>query len=223
MTDATPRRPDPLARVLEDRLSSERLRPYRAAVGGDLDLAIGLYEWNSATAGAFFETLGHFEVLLRNALHDQLSAWHTAAGRPGHWYEDPAAVLDARRHADVASARDRIRRERQTETPGKVVAELNFGFWRFLLDRRYQTMLWAPALRRAFPHLQPQRRDLVYSPVYELNRLRNRIAHHEPIHARNLSDRHDDLLRVTGFIDPAAQAWLSSLSRVPAVLRSRPR
>jgi len=223
MTDATPRGSYPIARALEARLSRERLRPYRSAVGGDLDLAIQLYEWNSAAAGAFFETLGHFEVLLRNALHDQLSAWHTAAGRPGHWYDDPAGVLDARRHADVAAARDRIRRERKTETPGKVVAERNFGFWRFLLDRHYQTMLWAPALRRAFPHLQPQRRDLVYSPVYELNRLRNRIAHHEPIHGRNLSDRHDDLLRVTGFIDPAAQAWLSSLSRVPAVLQSRPR
>jgi len=35
-------------------LSHERFRPYRAAGGGDLDLAIGLYEWNSATAGAFF-------------------------------------------------------------------------------------------------------------------------------------------------------------------------
>jgi len=35
--------------------------------------------------------------------------------------------------------------------------------------------------------------------------------------------RHNDLLRVTGFIDPAAQAWLSSLSKVPAVLQSRPR
>jgi len=81
---------------IEDRLSHECLRPYRAAVGGDLDLAIGLYEWNSAAGGAFFETLGHFEVLLRNALHDQLSAWHTAAGRPSHWYDDPAGVLDAR-------------------------------------------------------------------------------------------------------------------------------
>ncbi len=223
MTDAIPRRANPLARVLEDCLSRERLKPYRAAVGGDLEPAIGLYEWNSAAAGAFFETLGHFEVLLRNAMHDQLSAWHTAAGRPGQWYDDPAGVLDTRRHADIAAARDRIRRERKTETPGKVVAELNFGFWRFLLDRHYQTVLWAPALRRAFPHLQPQRRDLIYVPVYELNRLRNRIAHHEPIHDRQLSERHDDLLRVTGFTDPAAQAWLSSLSRVPAVLERRPR
>ncbi len=33
MTDATTRGPDPAARVLEDRLSRERLKPYRAAVG----------------------------------------------------------------------------------------------------------------------------------------------------------------------------------------------
>lgn len=223
MTDAAPGAANPLAQVLEARLSRERLGPYRRTVGGDLDLAIELYEWNSAAAGAFFETLGHLEVLLRNALHDQLSAWHTTGGHRGHWYDDPSGVLDTRRHADIAAARDRIRRGHGAETPGKLVAELNFGFWRFLLDRRYQTLLWAPALRRAFPHLHPQRRELVYSPVYELNRLRNRIAHHEPIHDRNLTDRHDDLLRITGFIDPATQAWLAARSRVPAVLQSRPR
>lgn len=126
---AAPRGPNPLAGVLEDRLSRERLKPYRDAVGGDLDSAIGLYEWNSAAPGAFFETtLGHVEVLLRNALHDHLSAWHTAAGRPGQRYDDPAGVLDPRRHADIAAARGRIRREHKTETAGKVVAELTFGF-----------------------------------------------------------------------------------------------
>ena len=72
-----------MALVLEHRLSPERLRPYRTAVGGDLEQAIALYTWNAQSAAAFFEVLGHFEVVLRNALHNELTAWHAARHR-GH-------------------------------------------------------------------------------------------------------------------------------------------
>jgi hypothetical protein len=223
MTDGTTPPADPLAAVLEARLSVDRLAPYRVAVPArDLQAALRLYEWNSAVAAAFFQDLGHLEVLLRNALNDELVAWHTRAGRAGHWYDDPAGVLDGRRHEDLAAARDRLRREGKTETPGRIVAELNFGFWRFLLAHRYQTVLWAPALRLAFPHLQPRRLDLVYDPVQRLNKLRNRIAHHEPIHPLDLHALHGDLLRIVGYIDPAAEAWLSTLSTVPTQLQQRP-
>jgi hypothetical protein len=223
MTGGTTPPADPLAAVLEARLSVDRLATYRAAMpGGDLQAALRLYDWNSAIAAAFFQDLGHLEVLLRNALSDQLASWHTRTGHTGHWYDDPARVLDAHRHADLNAARDQIRRNGKTETPGRIVAELNFGFWRFLLDRRYQTVLWAPALRRAFPNLQPRRRDLVYDPVQRLNRLRNRIAHHEPVHHLDLEKRHEDLLRIVGYIDPAAQTWLTAVSTVAAKLQQRP-
>ncbi len=45
-------------------------------------------------AGAFFEVLGHFEVVIRNALNEQLTTWHIAAGRPDAWYDDPGGILD---------------------------------------------------------------------------------------------------------------------------------
>lgn len=218
-TPTTPPPDPPLASAIERRLAVDRLRPYRVAVGGDLQDALALYEWNSAVAGAFFEALGHFEVVLRNALHEQLSAWHTNKGRIGEWYEDPTGVLDERTAEDVAQARDKLGRAGKTEAPGKVIAELNFGFWRFLLADRYETKLWWPALQHAFPG---RRRKDVSVPVNSLNILRNRIAHHEPIHRMPLQVRHDDLLRVMGFIDPEMEAWLSSLSRVPTLLGARP-
>jgi hypothetical protein len=222
VADSTTPPPSPLAQLLEHRLSVERLKPYRRAVGGGLEPAIQLYEWNGAVSSAFFEVIGHFEVALRNAMHDQLTTWHAGRSRDGQWYDDPTGVLDSRRHDDIREARSRIRREGKTETPGKVVAELMFGFWRFLLDRHYQNTLWAQALRHAFPHLVPQRRVLVYHPVYDIARLRNRIAHHEPVHHLALSDRHDALLRVAGYIEPAVEAWLGGLSRVPGLLAARP-
>ena len=221
MTD--PLRPSDRGRLLEQRLSVERLGAYRAAVGGDLDRAVALYEWNAAVAGAFFEILGHFEVVVRNALHEQLTDWHATAGRPGLWYDDPADILDEHRHEEIAIARDRLRRAGKAETPGRVVAELNFGFWRFLLDRHYQNILWAQALRHAFPNLTPANRRTVYGPVVQLNEFRNRIAHHEPIHQLNLTQRHQDLLDLLDLIDHDAAAWISELTRVPAIVAARPR
>lgn len=210
------------ALLLEATLTSERLAPYRRAVGGSLDDALALYEWNAAVGAAFFEELGHLEVFLRNTLHAQLAARHIRLGLPGEWFDDPAHMLDQRRHTDIATARANLARDRKTETPGRVVAELSFGFWRFLLDRRYQTTLWAPALRLAFPHLQPQRRADVYDPVYRLHRLRNRIAHQEPIHHQDLPGHHHDLHRVAAYLDPDLRDWLAERDRVTPLLAGRP-
>src|SRR2546422_166638 len=84
------------------------------------------------------QLLGAVEVLLRNAIHDSLKAWHSRAGRACLWFDHPAAALSAPALADVAKARAR---PRASETEGRIVAELPFGFWRFLLERGHQANL----------------------------------------------------------------------------------
>ncbi|GAA5036895.1 Abi family protein [Terrabacter aeriphilus] len=214
--------PYDLGQLLERRISAERFGRYRRAVpGGDSDAA-ALYVWNAEVASAFGLVIGQFEVILRNALNEQMVARQVASGRPGEWYDDRVTLNDPHRHDDVAKARSQILNAGKTETPGLMVAELMFGFWRFLLGPRHQTTLWAQSLRHAFPYLSPQRRSDVYDPVQRLNKLRNRMAHHEPVYAEPLADDHDQLLTVAGYIDPEAEAWLRDLSRVPALLDTRP-
>jgi hypothetical protein len=205
--------------VLRRYLSPERLAPYVDAAGG-LGAAEELYEWNLAISAAFYEVLGAFEVTLRNALHGQLTAWH--GQHAGAWYDDPRRVLSDKSREDIVAARDRVRRLGWPQTPGRVVAELGFGFWRFLLASQYEKTLWTPHLRHAFPQLRPQSRREVHDRVVRLNRLRNRVAHHEPIHGRDLAGDHVDLLAVAGWMHPTVAAWIAGLSRVPAVLAARP-
>jgi hypothetical protein len=214
--------PHPLASLLRQRLSPERLGPYERACDRDTSRAVVLYEWNGEVSAAFHEILGLLEVVLRNALHDQLTAWHDRRGRRGRWYDDPDGILETHRRRDIAEARSRLDRDGKAANPGRVVAELTFGFWRYLLARRYETTLWTPALRHAFPNLRPARRATLYSPIKDLVRLRNRIAHHEPIHNRPLAVLHDDLLRVAGHIDSRIEGWIRGRSRVPELLRSQP-
>jgi hypothetical protein len=61
-------------------------------------------------------------------------------------------------------------------------------------------------------------RQDVHAAVRDLHLLRNRIAHHEPIHNRPLSQ----LLTVAGWICPTTCAWIGTRSQMPALLKQRP-
>jgi hypothetical protein len=201
-------------------LSPERLVPYRRACGDDLPSAVRLYEWNVTVSGAFYEALSVAEVVLRNALHAQLTAFHATLA--GHWYDDPMGVLSEAARDDIAVARARVQRLGRPETPGRVVAELNFSFWKFLLAKRYEASLWTGHLRHAFPRLRPQRRATVFDALAELQTLRNRIAHHEPIHQRILNDDALTIYRLLDWIDADVRAWALANSRVRAALDAKP-
>lgn len=204
-----------------DALSPERLAPYLRTTGGDLADAVRLYEWNLTASGAFYEALSVLEVVLRNALSSQLAARHGT--RPGQWYDDPAKVLSHQAHTDIRKARHRVvHRLRRTETAGRVVAELDFGFWKFLLASRYEATLWTPRLRHAFPELRPQRRSTVYDAVDALHTLRNRIAHHEPVHQRDLTVDMLTIYRLLGWVDPDVRSWATAISRLAPILAARP-
>jgi hypothetical protein len=196
-----------------------------AAVTGSLRQAVELYEWNIRLTGALHEELGMFEVVLRNALDRELSNYHkTVLSGDGDWFAD---IRMPWRSAKMVAQLHRARSQataggRNREVHGKVIAELTFGFWRYILAAQYQGALWAPALRHAFPHLASQKRIAVYGAIDRLQSLRNRVAHHEPVYALNVSARHDEMLRAAAWIDPAAAAWIGQTSRVAGLLAVRP-
>jgi hypothetical protein len=209
--------------VLERRLSVERLGPYRRAVDDDLGAAIALYEWNAEAAAALWVTLGHVEVLVRNAMHEQLTRWSAAEFDQPRWYLDPTRRLAEIARRDIADARRRATRTGQPETPGRVVAELTLGFWRYLLAARYERALWLTCLRPAFPGIagRGMRRD-VHDALADLHVLRNRIAHHEPVHNRPLKHLHRTALSVAEWVCPDTRRWIEARSLVEPVLAARP-
>lgn len=84
--------------TLERRISVERLRPYRTAVGDDISQAIALYEWNARIAASFWLILGHLEVLVRNAMHEQLAQWSRHHHMRQPWYLGLASNLNKEMH-----------------------------------------------------------------------------------------------------------------------------
>ncbi|WIE72310.1 hypothetical protein [Curtobacterium sp. MCJR17_020] len=206
-----------------DLLTRERLRSYFRALPDDAR-AVRLYEWNMRAAAAVMELTGAVEVVVRNAADVQLRAWATAR-RPGSSWLD-VVPLDAQGRNDLVVARRRATRGgKRAEVHGRVVAELSFGFWRYLFESRYLTALWTPALHRAFPHgpadaLTRQRE--VRTRMQQLHFVRNRAAHHEPIHGRDLRRDHDYAIELLGWIQPGAAAWAQDVTMLGTVLDARP-
>jgi hypothetical protein len=215
--------------VIAARLTTERLRSYHQSTS-DLAGAIRLYDWNAAMAGALHEDLGRLEVVFRNSLDAALVRYGSERAWPTVWYQR-SQLFPGRPHrriwAVITEARQRATFGGIPERHGKVIAELPFGFWRYLCRSAYLTSLWVPALAAAFPDhpasgdARTVRRE-VEDRIQRLHFLRNRIAHHEPIHRRDLRRDHQQLRELVGWICPDSQAWVGEASRSARVLGLRP-
>jgi hypothetical protein len=95
------------------------------------------------------------------------------------WYD--AAPLTPYWRDQVNNAKDKVKDAAGLILPCKVVAELTFGFWVDLTGRHYNNPLWVGRrLSAAFPNTTSPRHD-VLTRLKEIQRLRNRISHHERI------------------------------------------
>ncbi|HEU0192078.1 MAG TPA: hypothetical protein VFR17_12550 [Mycobacterium sp.] len=209
--------------MIIDLLTAERLRSYCAATSGDITEVMRPCEWNTEAAAAVISLISMTEVIVRNALDSSLISWSQRRHPSISWLD--AADLDTRGRSDIARARERASRRRPHGVHGKVIAELPFGFWRFLTASRYLTTLWIPALATAFPHGHKelgQRRKLVEQRMERLAFVRNRAAHHEPIHQRNLARDVDDAVTLMGWVSPDAAGWMRTHEHVTAEYLDKP-
>lgn len=219
---------------IEQWLSAPRFSRYLTEATGDRTAALALYEWNGHVCSALHRDLAHLEIGLRNAYDVALSAnWNGT----GHWLADGYSVVFAplfrtRRTASGSRRVDVNRRSRELveaaianaggkgAAPGKVVAELSFGFWRYLSSSAHEKTLWVTALYQAFPPKTD--RSTVDGAIGRLHELRNRIAHHEHLLSENISDRWQDLRDVAGALSTDLDAHIAAGSQVPALVAARP-
>lgn len=122
---------------------------------------------------------------------------------------------------DISKARRRVHAKKKAPTDGQIISELGFGFWRFLMARRYQADLW-PDLASGFPYAPNRARRTLEDPIVRLHEFPNRLAHHQRIWSEPVEQRYEDCLLVAWFIDPIVRDWIAVTSPVPVVLARRP-
>jgi hypothetical protein len=199
-------------------VSPQRMAPYLRQCDGNSDRALRLYEWSSRMSAAAFETVGHFEVLLRNAIDRALSDHFAERDRGIPWFllHPP---MSEETSATIAAARDRLRPIGH-DSRHQIIAGLSFGFWSGMLGSRYED-LWRSALRHAFPY-SPGNRKAVSAPVEAIRKFRNRLAHGDSMLNIDIPFELRRILDVTGYIDPQAKAWLETINRSSHVYAERP-
>ncbi|WP_306533685.1 Abi family protein [Geobacter sp.] len=184
---------------LEKYISADRLATYTTLLGcSDIDKAIGAYYWNKALGGAVYSFLQCLEVSLRNSLHITGKAKFSRET----WYEHVCTkagdnvrkrqIKSGRTPAPtdneikITSAVSQLRKQRKVVSASNVIASLMLGFWVNLFKNDYssanKTLLWPESLPKVFPNA-PKAKQLsdFYNELAEINLLRNRFSHHEPL------------------------------------------
>lgn len=193
-------------------VSPARFEPFRTACSYEDDIAWELYEWNAHVSSALSECIHHAEVLLRNAMMEQLSQVHPLKYP---WQQDLPAI--------TAAAQKRKDKNTKTATPDAIISELTLGFWLSLLDpgKTENHALWRESLHRAFPH-SPGTINVVYNAVHDMRAIRNRCAHQDSLLEHDPGIELKKILSLIEWIDPDARSWIEGIERVSVVMKQRP-
>ena len=194
-------------------ISNERLTRYLRATTQNIPNALTLYELNVHLCEALYGLLHGIEIATRNSIHATLTAsygtdiWYDYAPLTAHWQ---GKLRKAKTEAGSGA------------TPGKVIAELTFGFWVELLKHNNHRALWVGKnLHRAFPNARGRNHRYIHDRLKITQRLRNRISHHE----RVLTSRNTmytgfdfltlaELLEIVDWVCPYTADWIRTHFRL---------
>ena len=169
----------------EKIITPPRLNRYLRACGNDTRRAMTLYRKNLKLSQEVFTVLSCFEVALRNEIDKHYTHLHS-----NHWLRDAAAAGGfydrPENYKTKRTINDTIVKLGVAYTHYKLVADLGFGFWRYMfVDRQYRaagnTLLRIFPSRPASTPLHNYNHTFIFNELSKINDLRNRIAHHEPI------------------------------------------
>jgi hypothetical protein len=155
---------------------------YLNACGSDTRKAMTLYRRNLQLSQELFTLISCIEVALRNAIDQHYIStlgdnWLRNASAPGGLFNNSKCKYTQ------DSINEAIRKLNQSYTHNKIIAELGFGFWRYMFAK-HQYNACGKTLLRIFP-AKPKgllvNQNFIFNRLADINDLRNRMAHHEPV------------------------------------------
>jgi hypothetical protein len=177
-------------------ISASRLQNYEIVCRGDTRRALKLYQTNLRLSQAFYPLLSLFEVILRNALNDELKVffidtdWLTNQqtgfmNHPSLSYRDHRTGAIKHNFFLKNSVAKSISDLGITVTQGKIIADLTFGFWAALFDTTHYRILTGRPIR-IFTNLPSgANRSAVHKKLVRVRDFRNRVYHNEQVIFQN--------------------------------------
>jgi len=205
-------------KALQGILAEERLDAYRQD-GADPSLTLARYCQNMALCESLYPTLQFAEIALRNAIH------HAFSERFGtsEWFDVINGIPDWQARK-ISEAKDNLLDEEKDVTPGRMVAEMSFGFWTGFFNKFHaRSGIGHYLARSVFRHADKSERDLAKLDArwVAIRELRNRVFHHERIiHWSDLEHQHDSIFEIIAWISPELCELSRSLDRFLAVRKA---
>lgn len=206
---------------IKKSISSARLSTYANHSKNNTEL-VANYVLNAKISENFYFLLQNLEVSLRNAIYDGFKKnypnqdfFYLHATNPiKDRYKSRHEFHDRECWKMLCGAKYSLQNRSATINDGKIIAELNFGFWTKLLlstDTRY-TNMWRTIFPEVFPHYTivhsiDNDKGIISNKIDAVRLLRNRIFHYEPIfNYPNLEQMHRDILDILGWINKDMQS-----------------
>ncbi|MCP1573917.1 hypothetical protein J2S30_002296 [Herbaspirillum rubrisubalbicans] len=167
---------------------------------------LGLYIWNKKLGSTIFPVLQLLEVSLRNAVHQGFldGQPQTSANGAGQtptvtqldrsWFRtffEQSQATYTESWKQIVQAEQQLQRQQQVVDIDRLISKLPFGFWSNLCSRTHNEskvgslQLWPKYQRHVFPGSYKNGNWIAMKEIQEsllqINNIRNRIAHHEPI------------------------------------------
>jgi hypothetical protein len=149
-------------------------------------------------------------------------------GRGGHGFKAlktafPALQADTIHEGSYVAPQPAAR----SSATATVIPTLSFVFWQKMFTHRFDARLWSRCMGQVFPGADRGMplhgiRAEMHRDLEQIRRLRNRIAHHEPIFGRALADDYAAIERVVKLRCPRTAAWMAGHDMVRPLLRNRP-
>lgn len=189
-------------RIIES-ISGKRIATYeRCFEATDIAECLGMYIWNKRVCAELLPVLQILEVSLRNALCSGYeSLFRERRKQQGkntaeinaefdpmwlkNFYDSAADCQYKDTKTAIVLAANKLEKRGIELTADNLIPELTFGVWSHLcqshdINDAQSLQLWPDLLYHAFPGRKMKHSQLI-NILRNVNRLRNRIAHHEPV------------------------------------------
>ena len=195
-------------------ISSSRISTYKSNGHTEIE-TVADYVLNAKISQNFYFLLQNLEVSLRNAIYDSFKKHYPNS--------DFFYLFENNSFNRYKSKKEKHSREcwkmlcgvkyklkhMQTLSDGKIIAELNFGFWTELLisrDNKY-TDMWRRIFLDVFPNYKikssiDKDKISIALKIDDIRNFRNRIFHYEPIYNQSdLIKKHIDIFDILTWLN----------------------
>ncbi|HFF8944523.1 TPA: Abi family protein [Serratia marcescens] len=221
---------------ITDSISDKRLATYqRCFATTDMAECLGLYIWNKRVCAEFLPVLQILEVSLRNAIcsgyetmtRQQLIESGKALGEVEDllnplWFKTFYEASTEPQYEETKKAIGTAERKLQSSglevTADNIIPQLSFGVWNHICQSHLEAdvaslRLWPKMIPYSFPGRRVSHGEIARI-LRTVNKMRNRIAHHEPLwfskdlygiesYLNKVIDFYYDCLRLIEAINPS--------------------